>query len=76
MKLYSKIGIENCIDLLILGDMCQAPILRAKALKIASQNIDKIESCKWKKSLIPHPTLLAEIIEMMNPKRNSEIHDD
>jgi len=70
VKLCSNIQVENCIELLILGDMYQASTLKTKALEFVSQNMDKINISECKKTLISNPSLLFEVMELMLPKKN------
>jgi len=70
VKLSSRIEVKNCIEFLLLGDLYQATILKAEALRFVSQNINKINISECKKALISNPTLLFEVMEMMIPKGN------
>merc|ERR1719342_534683 len=71
VKLCSSIKVQNCIDLLVLGDLYQASTLRRSALKFVSQNLDKINTGDWKKALLTtYPSLFAEVVEAMLPKKN------
>jgi len=69
MRLSSSIDASNCIELLVLGDIYQASILKTKALGFVSQNLDKINISDCKKTLISYPTLLFEVTELLLPKR-------
>ena len=60
-KLSSNVDFENCIDLLVIGDLHHAPILKSAALKFVSENMEKINPEEWRKNLIAHPTLFAEV---------------
>jgi len=70
VKLCSRVEVKNCIEFLLLGDLYQATILKAEALRFVSQNINKINISECKKALISNPTLLFEVMEMMIPKGN------
>jgi len=70
VKLCQNMTVENCIELLGLGDIYQAPTLKAKALWFVSQNMEKINISECKKNLISNPTLLFEVIEMIFPKND------
>ena len=72
LKLCSRFDISNCLDLLILGDLHNAPKLKAAALEFASRNIHKMKTSEWKQSLIEHPALMAEVMERMMPKNDDE----
>ena len=56
-----QLAFENCIDLLVIGDLHHAPILKSAALKFVSENMEKINPEDWRKNLIAHPTLFAEV---------------
>jgi len=75
LELCTNIDIKNCIELLVLGDMYQASTLRIKALGFVSQNMDKIDLSECKKTLISHPQLLFEVMEMLLPKRKTDVVD-
>merc|ERR1712098_492536 len=66
-KLCSSIDADNCIELLILGDLHNTPTLKAAALAFVSKNLHKIENSEWKRSLVQYPMLIAEVMEMMMP---------
>jgi len=69
LKLCSVIDAGNCIELLVIGDLHQASILKTQALGFISQNLDKINISDCKKTLISYPTLLFEVTELLLPKR-------
>jgi len=75
-KLISNIDLENCIDLLVLGDFHQASALKTATLKFVSQKMDEIDPNEWKKTLIAYPTLLIEVMEMMIPKKKDSNDSD
>jgi len=75
LELCLNINVKNCIELLVLGDMYQASTLRIKALGFVSQNMDKIDLSECKKTLISHPQLLFEVMEMLLPKRKTDVVD-
>jgi len=64
-KLCSSIDANNCIELLVLGDLYHASPLKEASLRFLSVNMKKIKTSEWKESLIAHPTLLAEVMEVM-----------
>jgi len=66
IKLCAEMGIENCVYLLMLGDMHQALTLKAQALRFLTQNMDMINISECKKALISNPTLLFEVMENTN----------
>jgi len=70
VKLSSSIKVNNCIELLVLGDLHQASTLRKSALKFVSQNLDKINTEYWQKALTTYPSLFAEVVSLMIPKKN------
>jgi len=70
LRITANIDLENCINLLVLGHLHQAPTLKVGAVKFVSQNMDKINSNDWEKALIDYPTLFAEVIKMMLPRKN------
>ena len=72
LKLCSRFDVSNCIDLLIFGDLYNAQKLKTSALEFVSRNIHKMKISEWKQSLIPHPALMAEVMEMMMPKNDDE----
>merc|ERR1719481_303442 len=69
-KLCSKVDVENCIEILILADLYQAPMLKETALKFVTNNIGKMNASEWKKTLIAYPALFVEVMEMIIPKIN------
>jgi len=75
LELCLHINVKNCFELLVLGDMYQASTLRIKALGFVSQNMDKIDLSECKKTLISHPQLLFEVMEMLLPKRKTDVVD-
>jgi len=75
-KLISAIAVENCMDLLVFGEMYQVSKLKAKALKFVAQNIGNFDSNEWKETLMAYPSLMAEVMEMMMPKPKRKSSDD
>merc|ERR1719391_870591 len=67
IKLCAEMGIENCIYLLMLGDLHSALTLKTQALRFLSQNMDKINISECKKALISNPALLFEVMENILP---------
>jgi len=64
-KLSSTIDVDNCIDLLVLGELHQASSLKEAALKFVAQNMEEIDSEVWKKTEIAYPNFSDEVDEMM-----------
>jgi len=64
VKLFSKLDVANCIDLLVLGDLHHASTLKTAALKFVSQNITQIDSSDWEPKLVAYPTLMAQVFKM------------
>jgi len=69
-KLKSTIDVENCMDLLVLAEMYHVPVLKSKALKMVSQNLETLCLKKLKETLLAHPELMMAVMEMIIPKRN------
>jgi len=67
VQLCSNMKVDNCIELLVLGNMYQASTLKATALKFVSQNRAKIDVKECKKTMMSNPTatLLLEVMEIM-----------
>ena len=61
--LKASISNENCLDLLLLGDLHHAPLLKSAALdhvKLHFRNMFQVPS--WEAKLNSHASLLPEII--------------
>jgi len=69
VTLCSQIEENNCIDLLLFGELFQASTLKSAVLKFVSNHMIKLETSEWKKKLMPTPSLLLEIIEMRKEDR-------
>jgi len=73
LHLCSNTDVGNCIELLVIGDMYRASILKSNALGFVSQNMEKINISDCKKTLISHPSLLFEVMELLLPKRKKSV---
>jgi len=67
LKLSSFLDVDNCINLLILGELHQALTLKADALKFVAKNMQKISD--WKQSFLAYPNLMAEVLETVFPQK-------
>jgi len=75
-KLCSSIDSNNCIELLVLGDLHQAPMLKKAALHYVSGNLNEVlNDSEWRRSLVPYPNLMADVMEMMVPKKNESAEE-
>ena len=62
--LCMSLNVENCVDLLITGDLYNADNLKRFSLKFISRN--GIKSSDWKETLKKYPTLMLEVIDALN----------
>jgi len=65
-KLRRSLDISNCVDMdmLVLGDLHEAAILKRDAMRLIVINIDSlIKSPDWKDKLIRHPVLIFEVLK-------------
>ena len=63
-KLCESLEFSNCIDYLVLGDLHHAVKLKREALELIVMNRSSIvKTADWKEKLIPHPVLMAEVLE-------------
>jgi len=62
------LNVENCIDLLLLGDLNQAKNLKKAALEFFTKNLRSSDSGDWKKRLKEHPILAIEVMECLFSK--------
>jgi len=69
LKLSSSLDVDNCINLLILGESHQAPTLKDAALNFVSKNLQRISD--WEQSLISHPNLMAEVLKSVLPQNGN-----
>ena len=62
--LIASLDAKNCIDILLVSDLHNAPGLKTAALNFAAENMKSISSsCDWKKELASVPSLLTDMIE-------------
>merc|ERR1712098_770107 len=71
-KICDSLDVTNCVELLVLGDLYQSPILKGRALKFVSMNMKKIEPSMWKTYLPAYPKLMVEVIEKLLPEDASD----
>jgi len=69
LKLSSSVDVDHCINLLILGELHQAPILKDAALDFVSKNLQRISD--WEPSLVSHPNLMAEVLQSVLPRNDN-----
>jgi len=62
--LYLSLNVDNCIDLLVIGDLYNADNLKRFSLKFISRN--GIKSSEWKETLKNYPALMLEVIEALS----------
>ena len=63
------LDVENCIDLLLLGDLNQAKTLKETALEFFSKNLSSFKEGDWKKRLNDYPILAIEVMECLFSKK-------
>jgi len=68
--LSGTLNVENCIDLLLLGDLNQAKSLKKAALEFFTKNVRSSGSGDWKERLKEHPILAIEVMESLFSKKN------
>merc|ERR1719342_503603 len=62
--LIASLDAKNCIDILLVSDLHNAPGLKTAAFNFAAENMKSISSsCDWKKELASVPSLLTDMIE-------------
>lgn len=76
LNLCSNTEVGNCIELLVLADLYRASTLKSHTLEFVSQNMDKINISECKKTLVSHPSLLFEVMELLLPKRKNSVDVD
>merc|ERR1712126_125361 len=59
-----SINVDNCIDLLVIGDLYNADNLKRFSLKFISRN--GIKASDWKETLKNCPALMIEVIDALN----------
>jgi len=67
--LSGTLDVENCIDLLLLGDLNQAKTLKETALEFFSKNLSSFKEGDWKKRLNDYPILAIEVMECLFSKK-------
>jgi len=68
--LFGTLNVENCIDLILLGDINQAKSLKKAALEFFTKNLRSSDSGDWKNRLKEHPILAVEVMECLFSKKN------
>jgi len=72
--LSGTLDVENCIDLLLLGDLNQAKTLKETALEFFSKNLSSFKEGEWKKRLNDHPILAIEVMECLFSKKIQNVY--
>jgi len=68
-ELISKLGVENCIEMLLLGEMYQATNLKRATVNFFTRNQRKFDTINWKLMLKNHPNLVIELMDcLLKPK--------
>ena len=68
-RLCSTLRVTNCVEYLVLGDMCQTDKLRRQALRLATENMDSIIDTDVFKSFFKQkPELALEVMKALNKK--------
>ena len=68
-ELISKLGAENCIEMLLLGEMYQATNLKRATVNFFTRNQRKFDTINWKLMLKNHPNLVIELMDcLLKPK--------
>jgi len=63
-KLCGSIDVNNCVDFLVMGDMYQASVLKKFSMDFIAKNLRSVcQTGDWRKCLLDHPTLMADVIE-------------
>ena len=64
--LNDNLEISNCIDMLILGDLHEAEVLKRDALKLTALNMSNVvKSLDWKEKMCQYPILMTEVMQFM-----------
>jgi len=64
--LCSMLKVDNCIELLVKGDLHYAKNLKRSSLKFISRNRDSFSKSRdWKDTLKNYPELMVEVIEQL-----------
>ena len=72
--LSGTLDLENCIDLLLLGDLNQAKTLKETALEFFSKSLSSFKEGEWKKRLNDHPILAIEVMECLFSKKIQNVY--
>ena len=72
--LSGTLDVENCIDLLLLGDLNQAKTLKETALEFFSKNLSSFKEGDWKKRLKDYPILAIEVMECLFSKKIQNVY--
>ena len=63
--LISNLDVDNCMEMLLLGEMHQASTLKKSAVNFFTKNMEKFDTIDWKLNLKDHPNLVMEVMEEM-----------
>jgi len=63
--LISKINVENCIELLILGDLHQAKNLKKTAFEFFKKNNEKFDSYDWESVYADNPRMAFDTLKCL-----------
>ena len=70
--LSGKLNEDNCLDLLVLGDSCQAHNLKESAAWFVKEGIKPLMlTAKWQEAKKEYPELILEIVEEALKQKNS-----
>ena len=65
-KLCNNIAVDNCLNYLVIGDLYRADKLKKASLQFIARNMGSVFKSKdWEKCLKDHPTLMAEVINVI-----------
>jgi len=64
------LDVENCIELLLLGERNNATALKKAALLFLTDNMTKFIAGDWKQKLKNHPVLVMEVMENLMAKND------
>jgi len=67
------LNVENCIELLLLGERNNATALKKAALLFLTDNMTKFIAGDWKQKLKNHPVLVMEVMENLMAKNDKQI---
>ena len=69
-KICGSIDVNNCIDLLVIGDTYNALFLKQFSLRFIAKNVESVcETRDWRERLLDHPTLMADVIGVIGKKK-------